>query len=176
MDDASRDPAGHWPRIVDSFRRAQASSFHCTIASVDADGLPTITPIGTLFLREDCTGYFFDAHTSALGRNVARDARVCVAAVDARRGFWFRSLLLGRSIAPPGVRLYGTVNTARPATAAERAAVARRTRMTRGLRGHRLLWRHFESVRGIHFDAFRPVRYPAMMDGMWEGCTSEPAQ
>ena len=41
---------------------------------MDSDGIPNITPVGTVFFRDDCTGFYFDQYTSALARRgFARD-------------------------------------------------------------------------------------------------------
>jgi hypothetical protein len=58
-----------WRTIRDIVGRAKKSSLHCAIASVDYDGAPHITPVGTVFLRDDRTGFYFDHYTSALVKN-----------------------------------------------------------------------------------------------------------
>lgn len=100
---------------------------------------PGRTPVGTVLLRDDHTGFYFDQYTSALARNVDADPRVCLMAVDTGRLFWLRSLLAGRFIAPPGVRLYGTVGALRPATQPELAHVRRNVRKTQWLKGGKML-------------------------------------
>jgi uncharacterized protein len=158
----------HWTAIKDIVGRAKKSTLHCAIASTDADGAPHITPVGTVFLRDDCTGFYFDQYTSALARNVERDPRVCVMAVDTARLFWLRSLLTGRFTAPPAVRLYGTASALRPATSPELQQVRQSVRATQRLKGGRMLWSDFSQVRDITFSGFRPVRYPVMMSHLWE--------
>ncbi|MEN3220921.1 pyridoxamine 5'-phosphate oxidase family protein [Mycolicibacterium porcinum] len=158
----------HWAAIKEIIGRAKKSSLHCAIASTDIDGGPHITPVGTVFLRDDRTGFYFDQYTSALARNVDRDPRVCVMAVDTGRLFWFRSLLGGRFGAPPAVRLYGTVSAARPASSPELEQVRNSVRATQRLKGGRMLWSDFSQVRDVTFDGFRPVRYPVMMSHLWQ--------
>jgi len=60
----------HWPEIKRIVARAQASTIHCAIASIGLDGLPHVTPVGTVFPRDDMTGYYFDHYTSTLVRNI----------------------------------------------------------------------------------------------------------
>lgn len=153
----------HWDQIREIVARGRRSTGHFAIASVDTEGMPNVTPVGTVFLRADCTGFYFDQYTSALAANLEANPRVCLMAVDSGSFFWFRSLLLGRFSAAPGVRLYGTVGPRRPATAAELDQVRRRVRPMRLLRGGRLLWSDFSHVRDIAFTDFRLVRYPVMM-------------
>lgn len=158
-----------WTAVREVVGRAKQSTMHCAIASIAADGAPHITPIGTIFLRDDRTGFYFDQYTSALARNVDRDARVCVMAVDTGRLFWLRSLLVGRFPAPPAVRLYGTVSALRPATSPELEQVRQSVRATQWLKGGKMLWSGFSHVRDIAFTGFRPVRYPVMMGHLWQG-------
>ncbi|MDF3833652.1 pyridoxamine 5'-phosphate oxidase family protein [Cupriavidus basilensis] len=160
--------ADAWPTIRDVIERGQRSSLYCALASVGADGMPTVTPIGTVFPRADQTAFFFDRYTSTLAANLAHSDRVCLMAVDSGKGFWFRSLLAGRFRQPPGVRLYGTVGPLRPATQAELQQIEARVKGSRWLKGTRMLWSSFTHVRDIRFTAFRPVAYPVMMDGLWE--------
>ncbi|WP_328290549.1 pyridoxamine 5'-phosphate oxidase family protein [Nocardia aurantiaca] len=62
----------NWDRIRDTVSRAG----HCAIASVDRDGSPHVTPIGTFFLRDDATGFYFDQYTEALARNLETEPRI----------------------------------------------------------------------------------------------------
>ncbi|MGF6886295.1 hypothetical protein ABIA39_000262 [Nocardia sp. GAS34] len=164
---------GHWEQVRRVVARAQRSTGHFAIASVGADGMPNVTPVGTLFLREDHTGYYFDQYTDALARNLDAEPRMCLMAVDSGSLFWFRSLLAGRFGAPPGVRLYGTASARRPATTAELELVRRRVRPMRLLKGGRLLWSDFTHVRDITFTEVRPVRYPVMMSHLWDSEASD---
>jgi uncharacterized protein len=99
--------------------RARASSLHCAVASLDPDGSPHVTPIGSVLLGEPGRAVYFDAYNVALARNLDRDPHCAMLAVDSRKASWLRALLRGRFDKAPGVRLIGTVAPARPATSAE---------------------------------------------------------
>lgn len=157
------DIAEQWDSIREVVTRGRKTTGHFAIASVDDDGMPNVTPVGTVFLRDDRSGFYFDQYTNALARNVDAGSRVCLLAVDSGSLFWFRSLLTGRFRTPPGVRLYGTVGAKRLANAAELEQVRRRVRPMLALRGGRLLWSDFAYVRDIEFTSFRWVQYPVMM-------------
>lgn len=157
-----------WRTTQETIARAKQSSMHCAIASVDPGGAPHITPVGTVFLRDDHTGFYFDQYTSALARNIEADPRVCLMAVDTGRLFWLRSLLAGRFIAPPGVRLFGTAGPLRAATQFELKQVRRSVRKAQWLRGGKMLWSDFSHVRDIAFNGYRPVCYPVMMAHLWQ--------
>lgn len=82
-----------WQKVKSVLEQGQASSIYCSIATVNPDSTPHITPVGTVFLRDDQTGYFFDHYAEALGKNIDQNPDVCVMAVNAGRLFWFKSLL-----------------------------------------------------------------------------------
>lgn len=153
-----------WKECKEVFRRAFRSSFHYSVATVGADGEPHVAPIGSVLLTGPGRGIYFDIFTSDLSDNVDRDPRVCILAVDSGKWFWFRSLLGGRFIAPPGVRLVGTAGPRRPATDEEKQRWLRRVRAVRRLRGHRLLWSDLEYVRDLEFTGSEPVRLGRMTD------------
>jgi uncharacterized pyridoxamine 5'-phosphate oxidase family protein len=157
----------HWKEIVSVVLAGQKSSIHCSVASVDSNGLPNVTPIGTVFLRDNATGYYFDTFTSQLAKNIETNPNICLMAVDTKSSYWFKSLLKGRFATPPGVRLYGTVGELREATAAEKQTIEKRIKPTRWMKGSQLIWSDFTHVRDIQFTHFRPVQYPKMMAHLW---------
>ena len=56
-------------RVVDE---ANASCSHVSVATVNADGSPHVTPIGSLALRDDPSGYFFGEFCSRTRENLNR--------------------------------------------------------------------------------------------------------
>lgn len=47
----------NWQQIIKTISTAQRASMHCSIATVDQLGQPNITPIGTVFLKNNQTGF-----------------------------------------------------------------------------------------------------------------------
>lgn len=156
-----------WLKIKTTLEQGQASTLYCSIATVNEDGTPHITPVGTVFLRDNHSGYFFDHYAESLGKNIDRNPNVCIMAVNAGRFFWFRSLISGRFVAPPGIRLYGKASAMREATKEEIKAIENRVKPSKWMKGARLLWTNFTHVRDIEFTDYKPVTYPMMMNGMW---------
>ncbi len=79
---------------------------HCSIATVDNQLQPAITPIGTVFLKEDQPGFFFDAYAESFKENLPKNNKACIQAINSSRLFWLKSLLLkGEFSDYPGVRL-----------------------------------------------------------------------
>ena len=110
---------GQWKEIKELFRQSFKSSFHYAIATVNGDGEPHVTPIGSLILGEPGRGLYFEEFPTQLPRNLQNNKRVCVLAVNSSRWFWIKSLVGGKFAGPPAVRLYGTVGEVREATEKE---------------------------------------------------------
>jgi uncharacterized protein len=152
------------PAIRRVFRDASRTSLHVSIASVNSDGSPHVTPIGSLYLREDGVGVFFELFTTKLIENIERNPRVSVLAVNSGKWFWLRSLLAGRFPTYPGVRLDGTMSARRESTSEERDWWKRRIAPINWTRGAQILWSdaNLKYVREIHFTQAIPVEVGAM--------------
>ena len=80
--------------------KANKSCSHVSIATVNADGSPHVTPIGTLALHDDPSGYFFDELCTVSRTNLDRNPQLCILAVNAGMPFWIKSLVMGNSLHP----------------------------------------------------------------------------
>ncbi|KAF0215936.1 MAG: pyridoxamine 5'-phosphate oxidase-like FMN-binding [Geobacteraceae bacterium] len=159
----------HWAEIQAVFKNAQSSSRYCAVATVNEDGSPHVTPIGSLFLRDNCTGYYFEEYTQQIPNNLKRNKHVCILAVDSGWIYWFKSVFTGRFTTPPGVRLYGTVGERREATEEEIMSFQNRVRTARKLKGYKLIWKNLKHIREVHFDSFEPVSAAKMTQHLWQG-------
>lgn len=156
--------AQDWPDVRDLWRRAARTSLHYALATTNADGSPHVTPIGSVrLLREPGRALFHEVFANQLARNLDRDPRVCVLAVDSSVWRFVTALWRGRFRADLGVRLSGTAGPRRPATTQETEAFLRSVRPVRRLKGHDLLW-SFDNphVRELELDVLHPVRLGAM--------------
>ena len=154
----------HWTQIRKVMADAQHASMHCSIASVDQNLQPTITPIGTLFLHEDSfSGFFFDTYSEALQENLIQNPKACIQAINSSKLFWLKSLIKGQFQDYPGIRLYVEIGQLRPAQEAELALVQRRIKALKWTKGSRLIWNDFHQVRDFKVHHYRWVQYPVMM-------------
>jgi hypothetical protein len=144
--------------VADAFR----SSLHCSVATLNEDGSPHLTPIGSVLLTEVGRGIYFEIFTTQLARNLERDPRLEVMAVHGGVGFWLLALARGRFSRPPGYRLSGKAGPRRLASAEEQCLWRRKVRRLRRLRGHDMLWGQLTYVRDLVFDAVTPVRIGAL--------------
>jgi hypothetical protein len=159
-------PVDKWKLIRPVFDNAFKSCRHISMATVNVDGSPRITPIGSLILRDDPTGYFFDEYCTKTRENIARNPKVCFLAVNANQPFWVKSLIRGKFSEPPAVRLMGTISALREATPDEIAAFHKRVAFARPTKGYELMWSRMHLVRDVEFDSFEPVNCGKMTNGL----------
>jgi hypothetical protein len=159
----------NWGEIKKAFIQATKSSLLTAMATVNPDGSPHVVAIGSLTLREPCRGFYFEEFPSKTKRNLNRDPRVTVMAVNTGRFFWLTALLKGRFSSSPGLRISGRAGERRPATEEEKSIMVKRVRPVRGTRGYNILWRDMKTVRDIHFESFEPIHLGAMTRNLWKG-------
>ncbi|WP_349929647.1 pyridoxamine 5'-phosphate oxidase family protein [Acinetobacter sp. A1-4-2] len=152
-----------WQHIRKVVNDTQKAAMHCSIATVDANLQPTVTPIGTLFLRENPSGFFFDTYTESLQQNVPHNSKACIQAVNSSRLFWLKSLFKGEFSDFPGVQLYVEIGDLHLANTEELAQISRRIQSLKWTKGRHLIWSDFSYVRDFSVHSFRWVKYPKMM-------------
>jgi hypothetical protein len=145
------DIRGDWNSIRKHFSRSFRTSFHVSIASVDPENNPTITPIGSLFLNRNRTGYNFEKFPSKLPLHAKTNPGICVLAVNSSSWLWIRSLWSGKFKTYPGIKLYGSLGERRKATSVEITRLNKRMRLSRGMKGNAYLWGDMEYVRDVSF-------------------------
>jgi hypothetical protein len=158
----------HWKTIQMVFQESRDSSLHYALATVNEDGSPRVTPIGALFLREDKTGFYFEEFPVHMSKNLERNPRVCILAVNSNPTFWLTSLVDGKFETPPAVRLMGSVGKKREGTIEEIAMWQDHVKPAHGTKGYDILWKHMRMVRDIQFDAFEPVSCGEMTQELWK--------
>jgi len=141
----------NWSAIRKHFSQSFGSSLHVSIASVDADNTPTVTPVGSLFLNKDQTGFYFEKFIATLPKHAGHNNAICILAVNSSKLFWLKSLFKARFDTYPAYRLYGKLGERREATEAEIRALKKRLKTTRRLKGHKYLWGTMKEVREISF-------------------------
>ena len=158
----------HWKTIQLVFQEARGSSLHYAVATVNEDGTPHITPITSLFLRDDKTGFYFDEFPVHMSRNLERNPRICILAVNSDLNFSIKSFLAGKYETPPAVRLMGSVGKKREGTEEEIAQWQNHVKLAHGTKGYDLMWKHMRMVRDIQFDSFEPVLMGEMTQDLWK--------
>lgn len=158
-----------WSKIQEVFESSIKSSKHAAIATVDANGCPTITPIGFTFLNDNQTAYYFEQFSEAMPINFENNKNVCLLLVNSRTSFWAKSLITGKFSSYPGIRLYGTAGERRQATPEELTKLQERKGILSILKGSKLIWADLTTVRDIQITSVRPIKYPRMMEHLLGG-------
>jgi uncharacterized pyridoxamine 5'-phosphate oxidase family protein len=140
-----------WADIRKHFTKCFRTNFHVAVASVDKDNNPTVTPIGSLFLNDNQTGFYFEKFPAKLPENHKTNTQVCILAVNSDSFFWLASLFRGRFKTNPAIKLYGRLGEKRKATEREIERLNARMKTTKWLKGNTYLWGEMEFVRDITF-------------------------
>ncbi len=152
----------NWEKIRKLFNDTRLSTGHFAIATVTKDGTPHVSPIGSLFLRDDMSGYYFEELVGNMARNLKDNNRVCVMAVRSGRWFWLKSLISGRFSSLPALRLGGRAGEKRQATAEEIALLRKFIRAFKLFKGYDILWSNMTHVRDIVFDSCENINAKEM--------------
>ena len=151
------EPIDKWSEIRQVFESANKSCLHVAMATVDSEGSPHVTPIGSLILRDNCSGFYFEEFPVQLSDNLRENNRVTVLALNSDLNYWLESLTNGKFDSFPGVRLMGTVSEIRDANQDEIDIWQEKVAFAKGLKGHKIMWSGMKRVRDITFDGFKPV-------------------
>ena len=151
-----------WNAIRKHFNLSFRSNFHVSIASVDKENTPTVTPIGSLFLNDNQTGFYFEKYPQKLPKHAESNPNVCVLGVNSSTFFWLKSLFRTKFSNYPGIKLYGQLGTKRNATEREIKRLQRRMKATKVLKGNTYLWGKMQYVRDISFTKAEKVNLGKM--------------
>ncbi len=152
----------HWHIVKKLFKKAFSSSFHYSIASIDENGKPHVTPIGSLILGAPGKAIYFEEFTSKLPSNIKANRFVSVLAVNSSKLFWLKSLSKGQFNEPPALRLNGETGKLREATQTETNLWHKRVRFLCFTKGHKIMWQRMCKVREIEFTSIEPVHIGSM--------------
>lgn len=151
-----------WAMVRATVRRTIRSSLHCSIASLNEDGSPHVTPVGSFLPTQKGQGVYFDAFNAQLAVNVDHDPRVTILAVDSGPLMWARSFLRGRFVSPPGIRLIATVGPQRRSTAEEIGRFHRLVGPLLRTKGGDRMWRFLPLARDVTVESINSIRMGSM--------------
>jgi len=160
------DIKSNWKLIRTHFNNSFKTSLSVSIASVNKENNPTITPIGSLFLNKDQTGFYFEKFPKKIPKNAKTNKNICVLGVNSSKWFWLKALYKLRFSAHPAIRLYGELGDKRKATELEISRLNRRMRATKGLKGNTYLWGEMKFVREIKFTKAEGINIGKMSENL----------
>jgi hypothetical protein len=135
-----------WPAILAYVDQAMKATYYVALATVDPDGVPTVTPIGSLVLNADRTGFFLERFPRTLGRNAEQNKNFCFLAENTRKWQILQQVRKGGYF---GVKLTGVLGERRPATPADVTRINHRIRFTRRKRAEQMLLGDAPQVRDL---------------------------
>ncbi|MEO8173313.1 MAG: hypothetical protein ABI581_09530 [Sediminibacterium sp.] len=154
----------NWSDIRKHFNKSFRTNFHVSIASVGKDNNPTVTPIGSLFLNNNQTGFYFEKFPTKLPENSKANKQICVLGVNSSTMFWLTSLFIGQFKSYPAIKLYGHLGEKRKATDIEIKRLDSRMQTTKWLKGNKYLWGHMDVVREITFTKAEKINLGKMTE------------
>ncbi len=144
-------------------RKLVQGSVSVTVCTVDPDGAPHATPIGSLVLHHsEPRGYWLEKFPTVMPKNLEQDHRIQIMATNDGLRFWLKSLWQGSFATAPAVRLNGTVGPLRPATDSERMRFLKKVKHAKHLKGYELLWAGMSMARDVKIQEIVPVQIGKM--------------
>ena len=152
----------HWDQLKPLAGRVIGSSLHFAISTINPDGTPHVTPIGSLILTDPGKAYFFRGiHTKVTEEPGQRQSGCCsgrdiefspMAAIPHNGSFQVSTRV---SAAWQGRR-------ASRIDAGRKSRWRRRVRLLKWTRGNDVLWGNLETVRELHFHSVAAVEMGRM--------------
>jgi len=156
----------NWFEIKKHFNKSFRTNFHVSFASVDKENNPTVTPIGSLFLNNNQTGFYFEKYPTKLPENSGDNNNICILAVNSSTLFWLTSLFKGKFKRYPAIKLYGQLGVKRNATDTEIKRLNARMKATKWLKGNHYLWGKMEIVREVKFTKAEKINLGKMTEAL----------
>jgi len=136
----------------------------CSVATVSAEGMPHVTPIGSVVLKDKSCGWFFQKFTKNIPLNAEHCEFATIMAVNDGKWFWLKSLFKGQFKNPPAMRMLVKLGSLRPASEAESQKFKRRVRLFKYTKGHTMMWQDMADIREFEIIEYKPI-YIGQMTG-----------
>ncbi len=157
----------NWDRNKEYCEKTLKSS-PCYIATTDKNGIPYITPFGSLLFNEDQKGYICELFSNNCKKNMEQNNNICIMIIRSSKWLWVKALSFGQFHVLPGIRLIGTVSEMRKGTAEEEQRLRKIVRPYKMFKGYNLLWKNMGDVRDIHFDYYEPIRLGNLTSNLYD--------
>ncbi len=147
----------NWSRITKIVYESMKSSMCCGLGTVGADGMPHVTPIGSLVFTEVGKGFYFEQLPVKTPENIRHNSELCFMAVNSSKLYWLKFFFTGQFHSLPGIRLYGTAGKKRTATEQEKNLWQNKVKGFKKFKGYDVLWKDLIRGREVQFHSFEPV-------------------
>jgi len=144
------------------FNQSVSSSFHVSIATVNPDGSPWVTPIGSFLITRDGVGIYFEMFANQMTKNFQENNQVVIMGVNSGFWFWFKSIIRGKFHHSPALRLVGNVGPLRKPSEEEIKIISKRFDKFKGTHGHKIMWSKIGNIREIQINRVASVNIGKM--------------
>ncbi len=134
-----------------------AQSTYCSIATVSKEGIPHVTPIGSVIIKTKDKGIFFEKFTKNIPENSKQNQLATIMFVNDGNWFWLKSLFKGQFKTPPAIRMVIKFGKLRQEKDEEGGVFKRKVKMFSFTKGHQILWSDMSHVREFEIIDFKPV-------------------
>lgn len=134
-----------------------SKAIFCSVATVDSEGKPHVSPIGSVVLKNENQGWFFQKFTKNIPKNLIHNEYATIMAVNDGKWFWLKSVLKGQFNNPPALRLLVKLGQLRPASELEAQKFKRKVGLFKRTKGYAQMWQDMAEVREFEILEYKPV-------------------
>ena len=143
--------------FIEKIKPLFTHAVYCSVATVTEAGIPHVTPIGSVVLKDKNSGWFFQKFAKNIPLNTVKSEFATIMAVNDSKWFWLKSVFKGQFSKPPAMRLLVKLGHLRPATESENQKFKRRVNIFKHTKGYAVMWQNMEDIREFEIIEYKPV-------------------
>ena len=145
-----------------------AKAMFTSVATVTENGMPHVSPIGSVFLLNKEKGFYFEKFTKNIPKNNQNTPYATLMSVNVSKWFWLKSLLKGQFKTPPAIRLLVKLGELREESNQEASGFKRKVNLFKRTKGYDLMWRDMSLIREFEIVDYNPVYIGKMTKTQFE--------
>jgi hypothetical protein len=134
-----------------------AKAMFTSVATVTEDGMPHVSPIGSVFLLNKDKGFYFEKFTKNISKNSQHTPYATLMSVNVSKWFWLKSLFKGQFKTPPAIRLLVKLGGLREGSDKEDITFKRKVSLFKRTKGYDLMWKDMSMIREFEIVDYKPV-------------------
>jgi hypothetical protein len=134
-----------------------AKAMFTSVATVTEEGMPHVSPIGSVFLINKDKGFYFEKFTKNVPKNTEHTPYATLMSVNVSKWFWLKSLLKGQFKTPPAIRLLVKLGELRQESDQEASVFKRKVSIFKWTKGYDLMWKEMAMIREFEIIDYKPV-------------------
>jgi hypothetical protein len=134
-----------------------AKAMFTSVATVTEEGMPHVSPIGSVFLINKDKGFYFEKFTKNIPKNSEHMPYATLMSVNVSKWFWLKSLLKGQFRTPPAIRLLVKLGELREKSDKETSSFKKKVSIFKLTKGYDLMWKDMSLIREFEIVEYKPV-------------------